>query len=75
MGKWRWEEDGCTVTKSTCWTGPGSHGGCGVLLHVKDNKLIRAEGDPKCSFNQGRACAKTLGIRRFIEHPQRLKFL
>ncbi len=71
---WRWEEDGCTVTRSTCWSGPGTHGGCGVLLYAKEGKLVKVEGDPDCPFNQGRACARTLNLRRMINHPQRLKY-
>ena len=74
MEGWRWEEDGCTVTRSTCWSGPGTHGGCGVLLYEKDGKLVKVEGDPECPFNQGRACVKTLSLPRFIDHPQRLKY-
>ena len=74
MENWRWEEDGCTVTRSTCWSGPGTHGGCGVLLYAKDDKLVKVEGDPECPFNEGRACAKTLSIRKMIDHPQRLKY-
>ncbi|MBW1900820.1 MAG: molybdopterin-dependent oxidoreductase [Deltaproteobacteria bacterium] len=71
---WQWQEDGYTVTSSTCWSGPGTHGGCGVLVYSKDDKLVKIEGDPECPFNQGRACAKTLSMRRFINHPQRLKY-
>jgi hypothetical protein len=44
MQKWRWEEDGYTVTKSVCWSAPGTHGGCGVLLYSKDGKLVKVEG-------------------------------
>ena len=71
---WQWQEGEYTVTSSTCWSGPGTHGGCGVLLYSKDDKLVKVEGDPECPFNHGRACAKTLSMRRFIDHPQRLKY-
>jgi len=71
---WRWEEDGCAVTRSTCWSGPGTHGGCGVLLYAKDDKLVKVEGDPECPFNKGRACSKTLSLPKMIDHPQRLKY-
>ena len=71
---WRWQEGEYTVTSSTCWSGPGTHGGCGILLYSKDGKLLKVEGDPDSPFNQGRACAKTLSMRRFIDHPQRLKY-
>ena len=74
MRKWRWEEDGYTVTKSVCWSAPGTHGGCSVLLYSKDGRLVKVEGDVESPFNQGRLCAKTLGVRRLMEHPQRLKY-
>ena len=45
-GEWRWEEDGYTVTRTTHWSPPGCHMGCGVLLYTKDGKLERVEGDP-----------------------------
>ena len=28
---WRWYEDGYEVTRTSVWTGPGCHNGCGVL--------------------------------------------
>lgn len=74
MKNWRWEEGGYTVTRSTCWSAPGTHGGCGVLIYSKDNRLVKIEGDPDSPHNQGRACAKTLSIHRFINHPERLKY-
>ena len=36
---WRWYEDGYEVTRTSVWTGPGCHNGCGVLTYVKDGKL------------------------------------
>ncbi len=50
MGKWRWEEDGYTVTRSVCWSAPGTHGGCGVLLYSKDGKFVKVEGDTESPF-------------------------
>ena len=40
---WQWEEDGMTVVRSIARTGPGCHEGCGVLLYVKDGKLVLEE--------------------------------
>ena len=37
---WRWYEDGYEVTRTSVWTGPGCHNGCGVLTYVKDLSLI-----------------------------------
>ena len=41
---WRWYEDGYEVTRTSVWTGPGCHNGCGVLTYVKDGKLEKIEG-------------------------------
>ena len=33
------------IVKTTTWSaGPGCHGGCGVLAHVEDGKLVKIEG-------------------------------
>ncbi|MFC1820984.1 hypothetical protein ACFLZG_07885, partial [Thermodesulfobacteriota bacterium] len=45
------------VIKSNC---RGCHGGCGVLVHVKDGKIIRIEGDPDFPTNHGTLCSKGL---------------
>ncbi|MEM3640769.1 MAG: hypothetical protein QXH37_02445, partial [Candidatus Bathyarchaeia archaeon] len=32
--------------RTSAWSaGPGCHGGCGVEVHLKDNKLDKVEGD------------------------------
>ena len=45
--KWRWQEGDMTVTRTTPWTGPGCHNGCGLLVYSKDNQIIKVEGDPE----------------------------
>lgn len=43
------------VIETTVWSaGPGCHGGCGVLAHIKDGKLIKVEGDPDHPWNQAK---------------------
>ncbi|MFH1123314.1 MAG: molybdopterin-dependent oxidoreductase [Pseudomonadota bacterium] len=62
------------VVRTTTWSaGPGCHGGCGVLAHIKDGKLVKIEGDPEHPWNQGRLCARALAMTQYIEHPQRLR--
>lgn len=47
-------EDGIKKVRTTTWSGgPGCHGGCGVIAHIKDNKLIKIEGDPDHPMNRG----------------------
>ena len=39
----------------TChWSAPGCHDSCGVLLYTdKDGKLVKVEGDPNQTYNNG----------------------
>ncbi|NLW91763.1 MAG: molybdopterin-dependent oxidoreductase, partial [Syntrophomonadaceae bacterium] len=73
-GKWIWEEDGAKVVRSIARTGPGCHEGCGVLLYVKNGKLVKVAGDPDVQFNQGRLCPRCLALPQLIYHPDRLKY-
>ncbi len=62
------------VVRTTTWSaGPGCHGGCGVLAHIADGKLVKIEGDPDHPWNQGRLCARALAMTQYIDHPQRLR--
>lgn len=71
---WQWEENGYLVTRSTSWSGPGCHGGCGVLLYTKEGRLVKVEGDPDNPQNQGRLCVRCLCLPDVVNHPDRLKF-
>ena len=75
LGKpWRWEEDGCTVTRSAPWSPPGCHPvGCGVKLYVDENgKLVKVEGDENQQITQGRLCVRCLTLRDFVYNPSRI---
>jgi anaerobic selenocysteine-containing dehydrogenase len=72
--RWTWEEDGVKLVRSIARTGPGCHEGCGVLLHVKDGKLIKVTGDPAVPFSQGRLCPRCLALPQLVYHPDRLKY-
>lgn len=61
------------IVRTTSWSaGPGCHGTCGVLAHVRDGKLIKVEGDPDHPWNQGRLCARCLAMTQYVYHPDRL---
>ncbi len=67
------KKDDTTIVKTTTWSaGPGCHGGCGVLAHIKNNRLVKLEGDPDHPWNQGRLCARALAMTQYIDHPDRL---
>jgi anaerobic selenocysteine-containing dehydrogenase len=69
-----WQEGSYTVTRSTAWSGPGCHEGCGVLLYCKDGKLEKVEGDPEHPYNQGRLCPRCLALPQQVNHPDRLLY-
>lgn len=50
------------------------HGGCGILVHLKDGKIQKIEGDPDCSLNQGTICAKGIAQIERLNHPDRLTY-
>jgi len=70
---WQWKEGDLTVTRTTRWTGPGCHLGCGVVYYTKGNQLVKVEGDPDNPFNQGRLCPRCLYLPEAVHHPDRLK--
>ena len=62
------------IIRTTTWSaGPGCHGGCGVLAHIKDGKLVKIEGDPDHPWSQGRLCARALAMTQYVENPKRLR--
>lgn len=70
---WQWEEDGLTVTRTTVWSAPGCHEGCGVLVYSdKDGKFVKIEGDPENPFNQGRLCPRCFCIDDVMYHKDRV---
>ncbi|MBI5249161.1 MAG: molybdopterin-dependent oxidoreductase [Desulfomonile tiedjei] len=58
-----------SVVKSSCRM---CHGGCGVLVYVKDGKVKKIVGDPDCPINHGTLCAKAFGSIQLAYHPERL---
>ncbi len=60
-----------TVLKSTCRS---CHGGCGVLLHVKGDRLVKVEGDCESPLNHGRLCPIGTVTLDLVYHPDRLKY-
>ncbi len=50
------------------------HGGCGVLVYVKDGRIAKIAGDPDCPINHGTLCSKGLASTQLVYHPDRLTF-
>ena len=49
------------------------HGGCGILVHVENERITKIEGDPDSPLNRGTICAKGFGQIEKLNHPDRLK--
>ena len=71
---WTWREEDTQVVRSIARTAPGCHNGCGVLLHVRDGRLVRVEGDPEFPLNRGRLCPRCAVLPEVVYHPDRLKY-
>ena len=48
------------------------HGGCGVIAHVRDGKVVKVEGDPDSPISHGSMCAKGLAVTQMAYHPDRI---
>ena len=57
------------IIKSSC---RGCHGGCGVLVTVRDNLVINIKGDPHSPINRGKLCVKGKKYHTITHHPDRL---
>lgn len=65
------------VTKATetfaASCGGMDHGGCGLIVTVKNGRVTRIKGDPQCPHgSMGYICAKAPALREIIESPDRL---
>lgn len=47
-------------------------GGCGMLLYIKDGKMIHLEGDPDHPTNAGTLCPKAASLRSVAYSPDRV---
>jgi len=55
--------------RTTC---RGCHGGCGVIALVKNDKVIKVEGDPDSPISHGTLCSKGLAITQIAYHRDRV---
>jgi len=58
-----------TVLKSTCRM---CHGGCSTLIHVREGRILRIEGDPDGPLNHGRLCPLGAASEHLVHNPARL---
>jgi anaerobic selenocysteine-containing dehydrogenase len=50
------------------------HGGCGVIAHVREGKVVKVEGDPDSPISHGSLCAKGLAVTQVAYHPDRILY-
>jgi anaerobic selenocysteine-containing dehydrogenase len=48
------------------------HGGCGLLVTVRDGRVVRIQGDPDSPVSHGFVCPKGLASVERLYHPERL---
>lgn len=72
---WRYEQGDLTVTRTSAWSGPGCHLGCGILIYTdKDGRLVKVEGDPENPFNNGRLCPRCLDLIESVYNSDRILY-
>ncbi|WP_143288730.1 molybdopterin-dependent oxidoreductase [Calderihabitans maritimus] len=50
------------------------HGGCGVIAHVRNGRVVKVEGDADSPIGGGTMCSKGLAITRLAYHPDRILY-
>lgn len=50
------------------------HGGCGVIAHVQNGKVVKIEGDPESPISHGTLCSKGLAVTQLAYHPDRILY-
>lgn len=65
------QREGERVVKSACRM---CHGVCGVLVHMRNGRVVKVTGDPDCPTSNGYICAKGKASVELLYHPDRLKF-
>jgi len=49
------------------------HGGCALLVAVRDDKIVQVKGDPEGFLNKGYMCVKGVASPDRLSHPDRLR--
>lgn len=65
--------DGVFKVRTCAWSPPGDHPvGCGMFITVKDNKIVKVEGDPDHPITHGRLCPRCIALDEVVYHKDRL---
>jgi anaerobic selenocysteine-containing dehydrogenase len=63
-------QDNLKWIKTHC--GRLDHGGCSIIVGVKDNRIVKIKGDPEGFLNKGYVCVKGTVSHKRLTHPDRL---
>jgi anaerobic dimethyl sulfoxide reductase subunit A len=66
------QQGGLKIVKGTAAFDCG--GRCPLRIHVKDNRIMRIEGDVGPKDEQLRTCLRCRAYRKYVHHPDRLMF-
>jgi len=59
------------IIKSTCGL---CYAGCGVLIHVDDERPVKIQGDYDSPVSRGLLCEKAMASLEYLYHPERLRY-
>ena len=62
---------GCTIYRSQCFL---CNSGCDAVVHVKEGRVVKVEGDISSPVTKGTLCSKGLSSKDLIYHPERLQY-
>jgi len=65
-------DNGTRIVRTT--TAFNCGGRCLLRVHVRDNRILRIESDDAQGSEQLRACLRCRAYRKYIHHPDRLKY-
>jgi anaerobic selenocysteine-containing dehydrogenase len=49
------------------------HGGCSLIVGVRDDRIVKVKGDPDGFLNRGYICPKGVASPERLNHPERLR--
>jgi len=52
--------NGVETKKVMCWPSPGCSSGCGLLVNVKDGRIVGMKGNPDFPASRGAVCSTRL---------------
>lgn len=59
-----------TIKKAACFF---CHNNCGVLVHVKEGKVVKVAGNPNHPASHGFICQRSVNAPKWLYHPDQLK--